>query len=144
MDQPWWNLADKQAENATGQATTVTVKAGPASVTALANGTPAYSPIRPAVWATIAAAIIVAILLLAIFWRRARAHVASRRATRALSEPVAFDALTRACHPTGRGRPRPPRSRLSFFPPIPASSRHDHGPWRMNCCPGCAAFGTIA
>jgi len=93
VNQPWWNLADKQAENATGKAATVAIKAAPAP----ADGAPASSPGQPAVWATIAAAIILSILLLAIFWRRTRAHVENRRAARALSEPVAFDALARAC-----------------------------------------------
>ncbi|MFI5410624.1 hypothetical protein [Kaistia sp. UC242_56] len=97
VGQPWWNLAEKQAETATGMATTVTVKAGPAPATAPADGAPASTRVRPAVWSTIAAAIILAILLLATFWRKARAPVASRRAARALSEPVAFDALARAC-----------------------------------------------
>jgi len=97
VTQPWWNLADKQIENATGKAATLTVMAGPAPANALAEGAPASATIRPAVWVTIATAIILAILLLSISWRKARAHVASRRAARALSEPVAFDALTRAC-----------------------------------------------
>jgi hypothetical protein len=97
VDQLWWNLADKQVEKATGKAATVLVKAGPTPATAPADGATASTPVRPAVGATIAAVMILAILLLAIFWRRARARVASRRAARALSEPVAFDALARAC-----------------------------------------------
>jgi hypothetical protein len=46
---------------------------------------------------TVAALAILAVLLGATVWRKLRAHHARRRAERALSEPAAFDALTRAC-----------------------------------------------
>ncbi|BCP52665.1 hypothetical protein K32_12820 [Kaistia sp. 32K] len=92
--QPWWNLADKQAESATSAATTVTVQAGPAPA---ATPGAASKPVRPAVWVSLAAIAILAALALAMLWRKGRAHTARRRAEWAVSEPAAFKALTRAC-----------------------------------------------
>ncbi|MCX5578586.1 hypothetical protein [Kaistia terrae] len=94
VDQPWWNLADKQAETATGKGATATVKAGPAPTTM--PGTPAAStPVRPLIWATIAALAILVVLALATVWKW-RAQAPHRRAEQALSEPAAFHALTHA------------------------------------------------
>jgi hypothetical protein len=98
VTQPWWNLADKQAENAAGAAATATVVAGPASTATAATGSAAISrPLRPATWATIAALTILATLALATIWRKWREHAARHRAEEALSESAAFHALTRAC-----------------------------------------------
>lgn len=96
VTQPWWNLADKQAERASGKAATVTVAPGPAP--AETGGPDASKPaIRPATGAAIAALVVLAGLALAAFgpgWRR---RAALRRARRAASEATAFETLTRAC-----------------------------------------------
>ena len=98
VTQPWWNLADKQANSAVGAAATATVVAGPAPTATAATGSAAIShPLRPAIWATIAAFAILAALALATIWRIWREHAARHRADEALSESAAFHALTRAC-----------------------------------------------
>jgi len=96
VTQPWWNLADKEAETASGKGATVTVAAGPAPE---ASGTPTAPTvsIRPETGAAIAALVVLAGLALAAIgpgWRR---RSAERRARRALSEETAFDAVSRAC-----------------------------------------------
>lgn len=96
VTQPWWNLADNQAESATGAAATVAVQAGPAPA-ATPGKAAASQPVRPAVWVTITALAILAVLALATLWRKWRAHAVRRNAEWAQSEPAAFKALTRAC-----------------------------------------------
>jgi hypothetical protein len=96
VTQPWWNLADKQAESATGAAATVTVQAGPAPA-AMPGKAAGSQPVRPAVWVTIAAAAILAALALATLWRKGRERYIRRKAEKARSEPATFQELTRAC-----------------------------------------------
>lgn len=83
--QPWWNLADRKAEEAIGAAATITVAAA----------TP--HPVRPAIWVTVAALVILATLLIATARRKLRAWRTRHRAEAALAEPAAFQQLTRAC-----------------------------------------------
>ncbi|ODT98763.1 MAG: hypothetical protein ABS83_03755, partial [Rhodospirillales bacterium SCN 65-16] len=73
--QPWWNLSDKSADEATGAEATVTVAPGPAAATpGTAGTTTAPHPVRPAVWVTVVALAILAILLVATAWRKLRAR----------------------------------------------------------------------
>jgi hypothetical protein len=100
VTQPWWNLADKAADQATGAAATITVAPGPATATATPGteaGTAAPHPVRPAVWVTVAALAILAMLLVTTVGRSLRARRARRRAEWAQSEEAAFDALSKAC-----------------------------------------------
>ncbi|WP_336800398.1 hypothetical protein [Kaistia sp. MMO-174] len=96
VKQPWWNLAGKQAETASGKAATVTVSPGPAP--AATGGPEASKPaIRPETGAAIATLVVLAGLALAAFgpgWRR---RAAERRAQRANSEATAFKGVIRAC-----------------------------------------------
>ncbi|WEK49679.1 MAG: hypothetical protein P0Y66_18535 [Candidatus Kaistia colombiensis] len=96
VSQPWWNLAGKQAETASGAAATVTVAAG-AAPTAAGDAAAAASSVRPAIVAAIAALVVLAGLALAGIGPRWRRRAAERRAQRALSEAAAFESLSRAC-----------------------------------------------
>lgn len=127
VTQPWWNLADKSADQATGDAATITVTPGPAAAAPGPDGTAsAPHPVRPAVWATIAALAILAILFVATAWRKLRARHVRRQAEWAQSEEAAFTAFTKACQGDDAGATYRAladwRSRLpEDWPPPPAA-----------------------